>query len=108
MSLLTDVRESVPIASDDDAFDKDLLRYINSTLTVAKQLGVPLKANRVSMDSEWSDVVDLDTYPMFEDYLCSKVRLKFDPPLATSALEALQKNIAELEWRLNAEAENMG
>ena len=34
-------------------------------------------------------------------YIYLKVRLVFDPPQSSAAMEAIKQNIAELEWRLN-------
>ena len=38
---------------------------------------------------------------MVKTYITLKVRVIFDPPLTSSVLEAMNKEISQLEWRLN-------
>ena len=40
-----------------------------------------------------------------KSFMYLKVKLLFDPPLSSSLIESTNKLIAELEWRLNVEAE---
>ena len=37
----------------------------------------------------------------YEKEVAVKVRVIFDPPLTSSVLEAMNKEISQLEWRLN-------
>lgn len=109
MTVLESVKDAAGVSPDDTAFDTELIRYTNSVLIAAKQLGAFAKSYSITTNTNWTDLYnDDDLLSILEDYVCSKVKLKFDPPLASTAIESLKQTIAELEWRLNAEAENMG
>lgn len=84
-------------------FDTDLIVLINSTFATLTQLGVGPDAG-FSIDGPedpWTGYSD-DPVVMnlVQGYVPLKVRLIFDPPLTTSVLEALTKQVAEYEWRL--------
>lgn len=38
---------------------------------------------------------------MLKSYMYLKVKLLFDPPLGTASIEAINRQISELEWRIN-------
>ena len=108
-SILTSVRRLSQVSSDSNTFDDELIAYINSTLLNLKQLGVGPKEGFVIENAEatWSEFIP-DNKVLREatkTYLAAKVRLKFDPPVSGTAMEALKSIISEYEWRLNVEAE---
>jgi hypothetical protein len=78
--------------------------HINSTLTVLNQIGVgPVEGFVItSKDETWGnylgDTANLDSV---KPYIYLKTRLIFDPPSSTSAIEAFERQIKEIEWRLN-------
>ena len=87
-----------------DQFDTDIIIHINSALMVLNQLGVgPSEGFAITSNSEtWNDF--LKGNQMIESvktYVFLKVRLVFDPPQASSLIEAINRQINELEWRLN-------
>ena len=93
-------------------FNQHYVMYINSVFFTLMQLGVgPVKGFIVKDGSEtWSDFMpdDPDTDMLREatkTYISAKVKLEFDPPLSSSAMEALTRIVNEYEWRLNLEAE---
>ena len=50
----------------------------------------------------WSSYIgDVNELNMVRTYVTLKVKSIFDPPMTSSVLEAMNKQIAELEWRLN-------
>lgn len=42
-----------------------------------------------------------------KSYVHLKVKLLFDPPLSTAVMEAMNRMISELEWRMNLAAEEI-
>ena len=42
---------------------------------------------------------------MIKPYVSTKVKTMFDPPTSSFVLDAMQKQIAEYEWRLNVAVE---
>ena len=87
-----------------DHFDTALLLHINACFSVLNQLGVgPEKGFVVTDETQnWSDyTADSTVLNLVKIYITLKVRLIFDPPLTSSVLEAMNKEISQLEWRLN-------
>lgn len=52
--------------------------------------------------AKWSDFVAENQYTeAVKSYMYLKVRLLFDPPSTGPLTEAMERNIKELEWRMN-------
>lgn len=92
---------------EDTDFDNDIIRYINSTFVVLRQLGAGPSSFRITdSTSKWSDWTDDENLiDMAADYISNKVRLKFDPPQSSTAIDLIKENVAELEWRIRLLAE---
>ena len=52
-------------------------------------------------------VADFTNVGSVATYLSQKTRIAFDPPTSSYVLDAINKNLAELIWRLNLESELM-
>ena len=108
-SILTSVKKMLGIAEEYDHFDADLIMHINSVLTILGQLGVgPDEGFFIEDDgAEWTDFVpDMSNLQLIKTYVYQKVKLLFDPPQSASAIEALNRSISELEWRINAQVDS--
>ena len=108
-SILTSVKKMLGIAEEYDHFDADLIMHINSVLTILGQLGVgPDEGFFIEDDgAEWTDFVpDMPKLQFIKTYVYQKVKLLFDPPQSASAIEALNRSISELEWRINAQVDS--
>lgn len=103
-SILVTIRKLVCGDPYANHFDADLLVHINACFSVLNQLGVgPEKGFVVTDETQnWSDyAADSTVLNLVKTYITLKVRLIFDPPLTSSVLEAMNKEISQLEWRLN-------
>lgn len=104
-SILMTIRKLVCGDPYADHFDADLLVHINACFSILNQLGVGPENDFIVTDEtqSWSSYI-ADNYilNMVKTYITLKVRVIFDPPLTSSVLEAMNKEISELEWRLNA------
>ena len=103
-SILMTIRKLVCGNPYADHFDTDLLVHINACFSILNQLGVGPKNGFVVTDEtqSWSSYSDNDRIlNMVKTYVTLKVKKIFDPPLTSSVLEAMDKEIKELEWRLN-------
>lgn len=103
-SILMTIRKLVCGDPYADHFDTDLLIHINSCFSILTQLGVGPADGFVVTDEtqSWSSYTsDNKELNMVRTYVPLKVKSIFDPPLTSSVLEAMNKLIAELEWRLN-------
>lgn len=103
-SILMTIRKLVCGDPYADHFDNDLLVHINACFSILNQLGVgPENGFVVTDDTQsWSSYI-ADNYilNMVKTYVTLKVKKIFDPPLTSSVLEAMDKEISQLEWRLN-------
>lgn len=103
-SILVTIRKLVCGDPYANHFDTDLLVHINACFSVLNQLGVgPEKGFVVTDETQnWDDyTADSTVLNLVKTYITLKVRLIFDPPLTSSVLEAMNKEISQLEWRLN-------
>jgi hypothetical protein len=85
-------------------FDADIIMHINSAFSTLTQLGVGPEEGFVIKDKTaiWTDFIQDDKRLEFvKTYIYLKVKLVFDPPLSSSVLDAMNRQINELEWRLN-------
>lgn len=107
-SILTSIKKMLGIAEEYTPFDIDIILHINSVFMILNQLGVgPSSVFRIEDDSAtWSDFTEdkLDVEAV-KSYIYLKVRLLFDPPSSSAAMESINRLISELEWRLNVAAE---
>lgn len=110
-SILTSIKKLLGITEEDTNFDQDLIMHINSVLMILTQLGVgPSKGFSIKDENDvWSDFIpEQSSLEAVKSYVYMKVRLMFDPPLTSAVADAINRNISELEWRLNVGAENGG
>lgn len=105
-SILTSVKKVLGIPEYYEHFDQDVLLHLNSVMSILHQLGVgPENGFVVEDDSTtWSDLFDgdIDTNKMMyvKSYVCLRVRLLFDPPASSGAIDAMERQMRELEWRI--------
>lgn len=103
-SILDSVKKGLGLAPDYEAFDADIIMHINSAFSVLNQLGVgPTVGYRIEDATErWSDFLgNGDDSSFVKTYVYLKVKLVFDPPTTGFVLTSIEKQITELEWRIN-------
>lgn len=105
-SILTSVKKMLGIDESCKDFDPELIMHINSVFMILNQLGVgPPEGFAIEDDlDDWTDFLPGSSIRKVEavkTYVYQKVRLIFDIPQSSAAVEALNRSIAEFEWRLN-------
>lgn len=103
-SILTSVKKVLGIAEDYEAFDVDIVMHINSVFNTLNQLGIGPENGFMIEDatSTWEDFLGEDVLlNQVKTYTCLRVRLIFDPPATSFAIDAFKEQIKELEWRMN-------
>lgn len=108
-SILNTIKKMIGFDPEYEAFDIDLIVHINSSFSVLNQLGLgPVSGFSISnAESLWSDYSTQPTViEMAKQYIYYKTKLAFDPPASSSAANAIQTAISELEWRINIQVEN--
>jgi hypothetical protein len=108
-SILTSTKKILGIAEDYTVWDLDIITHINTAFSTLTQLGVGPAEGFMIEDAtaEWSDFIsdgDLQ-YNSVKTYVFLRVRMLFDPPTTSYLIEAMNKQIEELEWRLNVHRE---
>lgn len=108
-TILSDIKSLIGIVPTYDAFDNQLLICINSAFATLHQLGVgPEEGFLVDANTEWDEYISTQRLSFIKQYICMKVRVMFDPPTSSFALDAINKQIAEYEWRITSEVECYG
>ena len=106
-SILNDTKKMLGIPSEHTQFDPDLIMHINSVFNILQQLGVgPDEGFAISDEAAvWGDFITDTNLNIVKSYMYAKVRMIFDPPTAGPLIGALEKVIAEMEWRLNVQVD---
>lgn len=105
-SILASIKKMLGIDEEYTHFDADIIMHINSVLMILTQLGVgPTEGFVIEDDtSTWADFIpqiNAAQLNAVKSYVYMKVKLMFDPPLSSSVIESMNRQISELEWRLN-------
>jgi len=110
-SILTSVKKNLGLAVDYTIFDPDILMHINSALAVLTQLGIGPE-NGVTVEdasTTWATVIGTDAQLNgVKTLVYLRVRLLFDPPTTGYLIEAMNKQIEELTWRISVYREDTG
>lgn len=110
-SILTSTKKILGIAEDYTVFDLDIITHINTAFSTLTQLGVgPTEGFMIEdADAVWDEfIVDDFQYNSVKSYVFLKVRQLFDPPQTSYLISATERQIQELEWRLNVHREEDG
>lgn len=107
-SILDSVKKVCGISDDYDVFDQDLLIFINGVILELTQNGIGSKNGFTVTDknSMWHDFLgDFPNPGAVATYISLKVKILFDPPSSSFVIDAYKKQLDELIWRLNIEAD---
>lgn len=107
-SILKTIKKMLGPGETYDHFDTDIITHINTALMTLAQLGIGPKEGFYIEDNDqyWEDFLDDPTqFRAVKTYIYLKVKLVFDPPQGTGLIEAMERQVKELEWRLNVAAE---
>lgn len=111
-SILITTKKVLGLDELDDSFDADVLMHINSVFSDLYQLGLGNQAEQYYVEDEtltWKEFIQSVSLPIMsvKSYMFLRVRLLFDPPATSFAIESMQKQIDKLEWRLNVAMEEV-
>lgn len=108
-SILTSIKKSLGIEEAHEGFDHELVMHINTVIFELSQLGVGPQDEIFHIEDSrelWKDYLgDAKGLESVKSYIYLKVRLLFDPPTSSFVLEAMDRQITQLEWRLTLHAE---
>jgi hypothetical protein len=107
-SILKTVKKLVNVAPDYDAFDLDIITYINAAFFHLYQIGVGPQDKPFTITdgtAKWSDFMQSTDTDALKSFIGLKVGLLFDPPVNSAVLSSKESLLREFEWRLNAYSE---
>ena len=108
MSILSDTKRALGLPDEYTPFDLDITIGINASFLSLTQVGIGPEEGFLIADgqTDWGDL--LKGNPALEavkQYVYLKTRVTFDPPNSSFVLEAMQKTLDELLWRLNIQVD---
>ena len=101
-SVLLSTKQMLGISPEDTSFDVNVIMSINTALTILMDLGLTEVEDQIIIDDmTWDDLLGGRTdIEYVKTYVYQKVKMIFDPPTSTAAIDAMQRSISELEWRI--------
>ena len=102
-SVLSSTKQMLGISPEDTSFDVNVIMSINTALTILMDLGLTEVEDEIVTDdiTTWDDLLGGRTdIEYVKTYVYQKVKMIFDPPTSTAAIDAMQRSINELEWRI--------
>lgn len=102
-SILKSVQLTRGVGLNNSPFDESLLTAINTALNELTQLGIgPQEGFTITSEDEtWQDFMGNDPrIHMVKTFVSHRVWLMFDPPQSATMVDAIEKTIREIEWRL--------
>lgn len=107
-SILISVKKMLGLSEEYEQFDPDIIMHINSVFAILNQLGVgpEIPFTITNESTKWNEFIpDGKNLELVKTYLYMKVRLMFDPPTSSVVMECVNKQISELEFRMNLECD---
>lgn len=105
-SILDSVKLSLGILPEYEHFDQQIILHLNSVLGILPQLGVGpsdgffIQNNRSTWGDLLEEMANPNLYLYVKTYVCLRVRLLFDPPTSSGAIDAMERQLREFEWRI--------
>ena len=111
-NILHSIKASLGLPADYPPFDNEIILYINTILGVVNQLGVGVDGYEISSEENgsWNEFLSNEieegiSINEVKTYVAKRVQILFDPPTSGILMEAYNKIISELEWRINVKRE---
>lgn len=106
--IFTSIKSMLGIDLNFNGFDSNIQSAINSSIFSLKSIGV-VNSDFIldTQNKTWKDLTDEKRFSSVQTYVYLKTKLVFDPPSNTTIINSLEKQLSEIEWRLNLEANNV-
>lgn len=104
--ILTTIKLNLGLGEDYIVFDREVMNAINMALFDLDQLFDRTLVKDFALETgeeTWGQYVSEETFKMFSTiptYITQKVRLVFDPPSNNFTIEAIERQLARMEFRL--------
>ena len=110
-SILTSTKKILGISDVYTAFDEDIIMHINTVFSTLNQLGLgPVDGFAIADNvAVWDDFLVMDNrLNNVKTYMFMRVKLMFDPPSTSYLIASMERQVEQLEWRLNTYREATG
>ena len=106
-SILDDIKHMLGITPEETAFDVDIINFINGAFGTLTQLGVGLVVGYqiTNKDNQWAEFYTDPRLNAVRTYVFLRTKIAFDPPTTGFTQQAYERQIQELEFRLNVVAD---
>lgn len=104
MSILDSIKKMLGLMPEYVQFDQDILVFINAAFLSLNQIGIGPEQGFWIRDNTttWEEYFGIETnLEVVKTYIYLKTRLLFDPPANSFVVESMNKQIAEIEFRLS-------
>lgn len=111
-SILDNIKKILGLDPSYTAFDSDVTMHINTVFSVLNGLGIgpdsgfSIGDNTVTWDA-YGAVGGDRNMNLVKSYIYLRVKMLFDPPTTSFVIEAMNKQIAEFEWRISVAREDV-
>lgn len=110
-SILNSTKKVLGVDLTYDVFDVDIVSFINSTFVTLNGLGVGPDGGYMILDTSatWDDFLGAGNPKLnnIKTYVYVCVKSYFDPASTRYTIDALEKQKAELEWRISVAREDI-
>lgn len=108
-SILNTTKKMLGFDPDYTAFDTDITIHINTVFFSLTQLGVgPQQGfSIIGPEETWTSFIGTDLIQAVKSYMYLRVRLLFDPPATSFAIDSMKTQAEKLEWMLNVQQEGV-
>lgn len=107
-SILQSTKKLLGLDESYEAFDLDIITFINASFSTLFQAGVgPVEGFAIEDGTQtWSQFIGSRTdINDVKSYIFQRVKMLFDPPTSSFGLTAVEKQLDEAIWRLNVAAD---
>ncbi len=106
-SILESIKKELGGEINHTGFDMPIITQINSAIMVLNQIGVGTHGFRIEDNkAKWEDLLgDRTDLESVKTYIYLKTKLVFDPPSSSFLVDAFERSIKELEYRLRLQME---
>lgn len=109
-SILNSIKKLLGIDPTYTVYDTDIIIHINSVLNILTQLGVGPSSGFIieNANTTWSEFIgSFPDLELIRTFTYMKVKLIFDPPTSSAAVDSMNNILKELEWRIYITAERL-
>lgn len=107
-SILLSIKHKLGV-DEIDYYDMDIITDINMAFMVLNQIGIgPKEAFSITgSDEKWTDFLgNAKNLESVKTLIYLKVKMIFDPPSTGTLIDAMERQISELQWRLYVTKDN--